>query len=115
MVNGDGMSGGDLRVRLHEALGSRIIEARSLGVGFGLTGLAVTLADGRHLAVKARQRGASGRSGLEIEAFMLGELADKSELPVPRVHYSDGDLLVMDFIENDGGSITPSVERHAAS
>src|SRR6266508_6866771 len=44
---------------------------------------------------------------------MLGELARLSELPVPYVHYADADLLVMDFIENDGEGITTSVERHA--
>ena len=44
---------------------------------------------------------------------MLGELARLSELPVPHVHYADADLLVMDFIETDGGGITESVERHA--
>ncbi len=37
---------------------------------------------------------------------MLGELARHSELPVPHVHYADACLLVMDFIENDGGGIT---------
>ena len=45
---------------------------------------------------------------------MLGELARLSDLPVPRVHHAEPDLLVMDFIDNDGGGITPSVERHAA-
>ena len=59
-------------------------------------------------------RGTHARIGLEIEAFMLGELGRLSELPVPGVHYSDCDLLVMDFIANDGGGITPRVERHAA-
>ena len=75
MVNGDNESGRDLKKRLHEVLGSRVVEARSLPVGFGLTGVEVNLADGRHLAVKARERGAHARIGLEIEAFMLGELA----------------------------------------
>ena len=96
------------------ALGSRVVETHSLPVGFGLSGLAVTLADGRHLAVKARERGTHARTGLEIEAFMLGELGRLSELPLPRVHYADSDLLVMDFIANDGGGITPGVERHAS-
>ena len=36
---------------------------------------------------------------------MLGELARLSELAL--VHYFDSDLLVMDFIPNDGGKITP--------
>ena len=45
---------------------------------------------------------------------MLGELARHSTLPVPAVHLSEPDLLVMDFIETDGGGMTPQVERHAA-
>ncbi len=45
---------------------------------------------------------------------MLGELARLTKLPVPLVHHAEPDLLVMDFIENDAGGVTPSVERHAA-
>ena len=45
---------------------------------------------------------------------MLGELARHSTLPVPAVHVALPDLLAMDFIETDGGGITPSVERHGA-
>jgi fructosamine-3-kinase len=114
VVNRGDAGGGDLNERLREALGSPVIEARSLPVGFGLAGVEVILADGRHLAVKAAESEPRTPSRLEIEAFMLSELARLSELPVPRVHYSNSDLLVMDFIANDGGSITPSVERHAA-
>jgi fructosamine-3-kinase len=94
-------------------LGSHVVEAGPLAVGFGLNGLAVTLADGRRLAVKAGEAKRGGTEGLKLEAFMLGELARLSELPVPRVHYAARDLLVMDFIENDGGGISESVERHA--
>lgn len=100
--------------KLEAALGSRVVESPCLGVGFGLTGLEVRLADGRHLAVKAREEGHGDRAPLDLEAYMLNELARLSELPVPHVYYADSDLLVMDFIENDGGGITPSVERHAA-
>ncbi len=84
-----------------------------MAVGFGLTGLAVRLQDGRHLAVKARSKGSDG-PGLALEGTMLSELARLSDLPVPRVHVSEPDLLAMDFIENDGAPITPSVERDAA-
>lgn len=98
MVNGGVTSGNDLKTRLHQALGSRVVEARPLAVGFGLTGLEVTLADGRRLAVKAGEVKRGEANGLELEAFMLGELARLSELPVPRVHYAARDLLVMDFI-----------------
>jgi fructosamine-3-kinase len=103
----------DLKTRLHQVLGSRVIEARPLSIGFGLTGVAITLADGRRFAVKAGEVKHGGANGLELEAFMLGELARLSELPVPRVHYAARDLLIMDFIENDGGGISESVERHA--
>ena len=107
------MIGSALRSELETKLGSYVVKASSLPVGFGLTGLQIALADGRRLAVKARHAGGSGRSNLELEAYMLGELARLSELPVPHVHYADADLLVMDFIETDSGGITKSVERHA--
>jgi fructosamine-3-kinase len=105
------MSGGNLLARIEKALGARITASSALPVGFGLEGLELRLADGRQLAVKARVAGAG--PSLEIEAYMLRELARLSELPVPHVHYADAELLVMDFIETDGGGITESVERHA--
>jgi fructosamine-3-kinase len=106
------MESGELKTRLEEVLGSPVVEASPLPVGFGLAGADVRLADGRRLAVKARQ-GNHGRTSLELEAYMLGELARHSGLPVPHVHYADPGLLVMDFIEHDDDEITPSVERHA--
>ena len=98
--------------RLQAVLGSPVLEMGPLPVGFGLEGLTLRLADGRHLAVKARARGA--HPSLDIEAYMLGELRRLSALPVPQVHFADADLLVMDFIETDGSAITPAVEHHAA-
>jgi len=107
------MSDRELEARLQTALGSRVIETAPLGVGFGLTGLVVRLQDGRHLAVKAHTRG-DGPS-LEVEGYMLSELERLSDLPVPHVHFAADDLLVMDFIDHDGGPITDDVERHAAA
>lgn len=102
-----------LKDRLELALGVSVMEMGPLSVGFGLDGAVVRLADGRRLAVKAGEAKHGGADGLELEAFMLGELARLSELPVPRVHYAARDLLIMDFIETDGGGISVSVERHA--
>jgi fructosamine-3-kinase len=98
--------------RLEKALGAKVAGSRSLPVGFGLSGLRIELADGRMLAVKSKT--GNSRADLLLEAYMLDELARQSELPVPRVHVAETDLLVMDFIDNDGGGITPAVERHAA-
>jgi fructosamine-3-kinase len=102
-----------LKTRLETVLGSAVVESGSLPVGFGLTGLDIALADGRRLAVKARAGGRGDKPSLELEAYMLGELSRLSDLPVPRVHHAEPDLLVMDFIESDGSGITPGVERHA--
>jgi len=105
------MNASQLNERLETALGSPVVETASLPVGFGLTGLTVRLADGRRLAVKAR--GGGGGPSLELEGYMLSELARLSDLPVPHVHVAAPDLLVMDFIDNDGGPITAAVECHA--
>jgi fructosamine-3-kinase len=107
------MIGGALRTKLETALDSRVVDAAALPVGFGLVGFRIALADGRRLAVKSRQGQESGRASLELEAYMLDELARHSELPVPQVHYAAPDLLLMDFIETDGGGITESVQRDA--
>jgi hypothetical protein len=101
-----------LKDRLEKALGARVMSLASMPVGFGLQGLKVDLADGRRLAVKLRE--GSAHADLSLEAYMLGELARHSDLPVPAVHLSEPDLLAMDFIETDGGGITARVERHAA-
>ena len=98
--------------RLETALGVKVTALAPMPVGFGLAGYRADLADGRRLAVKALQ--GSARADLSLEAYMLGELARHSALPVPAVHVAEPDLLAMDFIETDGGGITPQVERHAA-
>ena len=105
-----------LKDKIETALGSKLIASTPLGVGFGLQGLRGTLADGREIAVKALSENspAKGADQLEIEGFMLRELATQTNLPVPEVYYSDASILVMSWIPNDGGAINPNVERHAA-
>ena len=103
-----------LRERLETALGARVECLVPLSVGFGLTGAVATLSDGRHVAVKARTRESAERAGLDIEGAMLADLARLSALPVPHVYVAEPDLLVMNFIDNDGGAITPAEERDAA-
>ncbi len=110
----------DLKTRIETVLDTKLVSSSTLGVGFGLTGLSGTTADGRHIAVKAASEPGSptdsGAQGphLDIEAFMLDELSAHSSLPVPEVYHAEPSLLIMSWIENDGGGITASVERHAA-
>ena len=41
--------------------------------------------------------------GLDTEAWMLKYLAEKTRLPVPKMHYSNEHVIVMDFIETHYG------------
>ena len=54
--------------------------------------------------LRSRRAWESARADLNLEAYMLGELARHSSLPVPAVHVAEPDLLAMDFIEADGGA-----------
>jgi len=106
----------DLKLKISSVLGAKLISSQMLGVGFGLLGLKAALDDGREIAVKADSGSAwDGSTGsLEIEAYMLRELGARSTLPVPEVYHSEPGLLIMSWIANDGGAITPSVARHGA-
>ena len=102
----------DLIGKIETALGIKVGETRSLGVGFGLTGLRLKLADGRQCAVKAGQTKREGH--LLLEAYMLRELAAHSKLPVPEVYYADEEMLVMEWLGEGSGTIDSAVERRAA-
>lgn len=102
----------DLISAIEAALDTRVVRSAPITVGFGLTGLKADLSDGSSVAVKA---GVTERADqLELEAYMLRELARLSDLPVPNVLHAGRDLLVMSWIDNDGGPITADAERHAA-
>lgn len=97
---------------ISNALGSAVVKAMPLSVGFGLSGLHVRLADGRELAIK---QGVSETPGqLAIEGYMLRQLRALSNLPVPRVHYCDDTMLAMDWIEAGHGGFTAAHQRHLA-
>ncbi len=103
-----------LQSRIEAALGTKIVDSRPLSVGFGLEGLRATLADGREVAVKASREDSEQSDNLELEGWMLQELTRLTSLPSPRVHAAETGLLVMDWVENDGGGIDADVQRHAA-
>ncbi len=100
-----------LIAQIEIALGTEIINHRSLPVGFGITGMRLEFADGRQAALKASKH--SHDSGLGLEAFMLRELKANSNLPIPDIYYSGDGLLIMEWMRS-GGSINPKVQRHAA-
>ena len=104
-----------LKHRLHRTLRARVASTEPLAVGFGLTGIVAKLSDGRRVVVKMRTSDSRSGPSLVHEGTMLADLARLSQLPVPHIYEADADLLVMDYIPNDGGEITPEAERHAAS
>lgn len=83
------------KVRVEAALGAPITGAECLGGGQIAAVWRVALTDTRQFVVKA------GRN-LALEAWMLRYLKGRTEVPVPAIHVADDDLLVMDFIANDG-------------
>lgn len=85
----------EARARIEAAAGARIARDSPLGGGCIADLRRVTLADGRVLVAKL------GR-GLALEAWMLGRLRALSGAPVPAVHHAADDLLLMDFIANEG-------------
>ena len=95
-----------LQARITAALGSPVASGEPLHGGDIAATWRVELADGRQLVAK------SG-ADLALEAWMLRYLAAHTKVPVPEVRYAADDLLVMDFVANDG-SLDPFAETHLA-
>lgn len=85
--------------RLREALGCEVRALQRVGGGHGATVWRCELAGGQTVAVKSAPR------LLASEGKMLRDLAGKSALPFPAVHFADDTLLVGDWIENDGSPL----------
>lgn len=100
------------RVEAH--LGYRPVAARRLAGGSTVEVLALRLADGEEVVAKW------GAGRLTIEQRMLAALAKQGSLPVPAVLAAEEDLLLLEFIANDGdargGLIAPgpAAQAHAA-
>ena len=88
------------------ALGVRPVAQARLGGGDIAEVHRLDMPDGTRLVAK---RG----DALDIEGTMLAYLREHSALPVPSVVHADPSLLIMDYLENDGG-IGAGAEAHAA-
>ncbi len=100
----------DIPALIHEALGVLPVSIRPLSGGCIGEVYAADLDDGHRVALKVD---ASNAPRLDIEGYMLGYLANTSNLPVPRVIHSSPSLLIMDFIEGDS-HFSPEAQQHAA-
>ncbi len=90
------------------ACGRRPATVRPLAGGCIAEVLKVDIEGGGKLVAKVSPEG-----GLALEARMLAFLAEKSELPVPRVRFTDDRLLLLDYVETSG-ALDASAETHAA-
>jgi fructosamine-3-kinase len=84
----------------------QVVSARRFADGNTTELWLIDLADGNKVVAK---RG----TGLTLEGAMLRHLAANSRLPVPELFHADDSLLVMSWIEGDGGLAGPAQE-HAA-
>jgi len=102
----------DLRDLILKAAGAAPVNIEGLGGGCVGEVYRVRLDDGRDVVVKLAR--AKGGGTLDIEGAMLRYLADHARLPVPGVIHASPGIVVMDYIENDGGAIGPDAQRHGA-
>ncbi|QPC42414.1 fructosamine kinase family protein [Kaustia mangrovi] len=94
--------------RIETALATRALAARPLAGGSTVAVLAVDLADGTTVVAKW------GDGMQELEAWMLAELARRSDLPLPAVRHVEPGLLLLDHVPHEAGLPGPDVWRHAA-
>ena len=101
-----------LPIRLSRILRSPIERLTALPGGSTGPVLSAVLANGRRVVVKI-----AGDQGPppELEARLLGHLAEAGAFPVPVVHYVDDEILVLDWIEHDGGRPTPRAQADAGA
>lgn len=88
--------------------GSAVDDAPFLDGGEVGTVRRVDLADGRRVVAK------TGPNDPHIEAGMLRHLRERAGLRVPDVHHVGDDVLVLEYVANDGSEATPAVERDLA-
>jgi fructosamine-3-kinase len=90
--------------RIEAALGSPITSAERLGGGQIAAVWRADLQDGRAVVVKSGTQ-------LAVEGWMLSYLKSQTNVPVPDVYLADDDLLVLEFLANDG-RLTAAAESH---
>ncbi|MDF3074875.1 MAG: fructosamine kinase [Alphaproteobacteria bacterium] len=89
----------EFKARLRAVLGHEVRSLKAVGGGHGATVWRCELTNGDVLAVKSAERFLTG------EGKMLRDLAGKSPVRFPAVHFSDDTLLVSEWIDNDGSPL----------
>lgn len=98
---------------LRPILGAELIKTKPLHGGCIAQVVKAWLDDGRVVVIKAMPNAKADRFSLELEAWMLGYLAEQSNLPVPNVIYSSPAVLVMDALPGES-RFNAASQTHAA-
>lgn len=99
-----------LRERLRAQLDAEVHRLDALHGGCIGQVYRADLADGRRVVVKVDE---SENPRLDLEAYMLGYLADHSDLPVPVVLSAQPDLLIMSYLPGES-RFGADAQAHAA-
>ena len=89
------MSDGTLKDKLTKILDQDIFSIAPLSAAKDAEIFKVALVDGQEYVAKRADQ------GLDIEAKMLTTLSDAADIPIPDIHYTDPQLIVMQFIVSD--------------
>jgi len=95
--------------RIEDLIGSSVVQAQRLSGGMIGNVFRISLADKRTIVAKATT---GADATLDIEGRMLRYLQEHSDVPMPQVLHSESQLLLMTYIENQGG-ITNTVQEEA--
>jgi fructosamine-3-kinase len=98
-----------LSTRLEAILGRSITQITRLSGGLGDV-FCVSLSDRTRVVAKVSNH---STASLELEAYMLNYLAEKSELPVPAVIHVEPDLLLLSFVPGES-RFSSRAQRNAA-
>jgi fructosamine-3-kinase len=97
----------ELQTEIEQYLKGKIASLAPLSAANNAHIYRVAVKDRAPCVVKVAER------GLDVEAYMLNYLKEKSKLPVPVVYYSNEHLIIMEFIESHHG-LDEAAGRHAA-
>lgn len=103
------MSVASVQAAVAEALGVGVASSRALSGGMVGSVQRLWLEDGRSVVAKTSPGGA-----LEVEAYMLRVLGERSPLPVPEVVFDSDELLVMTWLPGRPGLASAAAQRHFA-
>jgi fructosamine-3-kinase len=104
-------------MQVQQIMNADIIKTAPLHGGCIAAVSKVWLSDDRVIVVKSDDskihKTNNSETGLAIEGWMLGYLAQHSQLPVPQVFYSGSDLLIMEALQGES-RFTHASQTHAA-